>query len=104
MKQNKYIPVFEDDCVVFPTKEVEVLAFIRSKFRRVPNEFRETARISIDAIDSHGFEAIKVQVVYARPETDAEEAERERLEAFSVKSTEQREREEYERLKEKYGD
>ena len=102
MKQNKYFRAFDEGFVNFPMKEGDLIAFVRDKFDRVPNEHRENARANIEAMDCHGDVNITMSITYARLETDAEEAERERLEAFSVKTTEQRERELLASLLEKY--
>jgi len=103
MKQGKIVNPYASDDEIPPIKEAEWVAYIRGKFDMVPDEFRGNSCFQLYSAGDGG-SRIEAVVTYYRPETDAEEAERERLEAFRAVRANDKDRLEYERLKRIFGD
>lgn len=74
-------------------------AWVDAILARVPAEFRDTIRVTLD---SYGDGDTLVNLLYERPETEAEQAWREDREALWARDREAAERAEYERLKAKF--
>lgn len=102
MKKNKTIPVFDDDCCELPESPEELFSWINEKLDFIPVEFKDAARVSIEAEESYGSSQLCVTVSYTRLETDNEEAAREGTEAIQESNRESRELRELARLKKKY--
>ena len=69
----------------------------------IPAEHRASARCQIDSVGSYeGSHYARIEVNYARPETDEEWAERRTRDISEAQAERQREMAEYERLKAKF--
>ena len=103
MKQNRTVKVYEEEYDDLPEKADEFIAFFQSKVDAIPEENRGTARIEIEAEENYGSASLSVEISYARPETDEEEAARERREQLRKDEIKTRDLRELARLKEKLG-
>ena len=64
-------------CYTMPENVDDFLAFWKETFDKIPKEFRASAKITIRAEpDYDDMAELVVKIVYARPETAEEEAER----------------------------
>lgn len=105
MKQAKHISktVEKYDGDWPPEDAAGALAWFQAKLDDVPQEFRGTARIGIDATESYGSAYATIEISYTRPETDDEEAERERQAAARADRTRAEELQMLTALQAKYG-
>lgn len=71
--------------------------------KAIPKEYRNEAAISIVANMAYDMPVTEITIDYHRPETPEEAAERKAREAREDAVTQRREREDYERLKAKFG-
>ena len=66
----------EEDCASIPTNFEKFKEFWMGIADRVPREFRHSTEVFIDTSESYGDTELNVQVVYSRPETFQEKADR----------------------------
>ena len=59
----------EIDGYNIPKKPIDFIAFWKEKFMEVPEEFRDTARIIIEAETEYGDPVLNIMISYSRPET-----------------------------------
>lgn len=82
----------------------DVIGWLTELLGRVPDDLRKSARVGIESVGGHeGEHHAEVRVYYYRPETDEEMKAREDAHKASVHARENREREEFERLRKKFG-
>jgi len=104
MKQTKQIKVYELGYDDVPQKADEFIKFWQDKINMVPDEFRGTTEIEMEAEESYGCATLEATVIYKRPETDKEEQLREKQAQDRQEAITRRELEELTKLKRKYGD
>ena len=83
---------------------LDYLAWFAAKIQSIPEEFRPSAKIVLDAYESYGDADPQIKITYTRQETDAEVATREAEEERVRQSQIARERATYERLREKFSE
>jgi len=73
MKKLKIISVYhETDCEDIPENGKQFIEFFQDLLEKVPVEFKDSAEISIEAVEDYGDIEMNVQVYYIRPETNKE--------------------------------
>lgn len=88
-----------------PSGLMEFSQWLQEQIAKIPEEFRETAAIEVDSVDGYeGSHYASISIVYWRPMTDDERAERARKEEEWRKQEEQRAREMYDHLRQRFGD
>ena len=81
-KEKKICKVIEQYNGDWPPEEAtEAIAWFQNKLKDVPGEFRSTARIEIDSTSRYDSTYATIEIGYVRPETDEEEAQREKQSA-----------------------
>lgn len=80
------------------------LAYWKEKFERVPEQFRASTRVEVEANTCYDSAQLSIAVSYVRPETDEEMSRRERDEASRLSAQEENERRQLAALKAKYGE
>ena len=104
MKSEILVTVFKEDCNYdLPTKPDEFIAFFEEKIALVPNEYRDSARVEVEADIYYDSTKLNVMVSYKRLETDEEENARLKREKEQKAWKENQELCQLEKLKEKYG-
>ena len=78
------------------------LSWWEEKFKLVPPEFADTARVYCEAFSDDDGNFLSVTITYNRPETEEEEALREAEKERARKNAEIAERKQLEKLKAKY--
>lgn len=105
---SKYINivVFEEDLEdMLPTNPNEFLTFWKEKIELIPEEFKGTARITIEASTNFEFSScLDVKISYTRLETRKEELYRETNATVLYRLREEQEKHELKRLQAKYPD
>ena len=104
MRMKKTIVVFESASFWdLPTKASEFMAFWQSKLDEIPNAYRDTAEIEVEAVPSYeGSAVLSVSVTYSRPETDDEVSSREREENAAEERKREQEMAKLRELRKKY--
>ena len=104
MRMKKTIVVFKSTSFWdLPTKASEFMAFWQSKLDEIPNAYRDTAEIEVEAEPSYEDSAVlSVRVTYSRPETDDEVSSRERQENAAKERQREREMAQLRELRKKY--
>lgn len=102
MKQKKQIKAYELGYDDIPEKADEFIRFWQDKINMVPEEFRDTAKIEMEAEESYGCATFEATVSYIRSETDKEERSREKRAQDSQESIKRRELADLAKLKLKY--
>ena len=102
-KYVKEIVYYTDSEYGMPEKVEEFMEYWQTKINLVPEEFRDSTRICIDADDDgYGCNQLEVQVYYMRPETEEEETKRITEKLESTTRIRDRDLAQYEKLKAKY--
>ena len=70
------VTVFSDTSPYFPSDPKEFMEYFQSKLDKVPNEFKDSARIEIDTDYCGDYSKITLDIFYFRPETSEEARER----------------------------
>jgi len=100
MRKNKTIKVYESDsCYDIPGKADEFMAFWQRKIDKIPAEFKESARIEIEAVSFYDSALLEVEISYTRPETDVEMSVREQEEINRKQAVESEKLKKYNKLK-----
>lgn len=86
-----------------PEKLEDAVQFFSDMLGLVPKEYRHSATLELDSSTSYDCDYPTIRIEYQRPETKEETAARVADEEKDRASKESREREQYERLAEKYG-
>ena len=103
MKQIVAVCVYsDDDKCNLPTNVRGFMAFWNEKLDLVPEEYKESATIDIDAKPFCDFANLSVEICYYRSETDEEEQQREQREREQAERRRQKELKELDRLRQKY--
>jgi len=105
MKNKIYVTAFDEDKNYdLPTKPDELIAFFQEKIALVPEEYKDTAEIEIEAESIFdNYTALNIKITYRRPESDEEEKKRLEREKAQKEWRENQELCQLEKLKEKYG-
>ena len=90
MRKNKWVEVFKDENHYgLPRGAIEFIAFFQDKLELVPQEFKESITIDVEAAsgmyDESGPE-LSITISYERPETDIEMEGREAKEHAFIDS------------------
>lgn len=85
-----------------PIGLIEYIAWLQTKLQEIPEEHRHTARTNIYATESYGMGVLCYSIEYDRPETDDEEAARQRKEQQAEQAKQQQERAQLAALRAKY--
>jgi len=96
------VALFSQRDLDLPTKPKEFIKFFQEKFDLVPEQYRDTTRIALEAEMAYGDPALELTIWYDRPETSKECKEREAKECHRIASIEARERRELALLQAKY--
>jgi len=101
---DKKITIYDGEDPDIPKGINGFMTFWNRKISEIPVEFQDSTKIVIDADGwPDGCASIKVKIYYYRPETDEERQYREERENLRTEATRQREIEQFERLRKKYG-
>ncbi len=102
---NIKITHFEDDCWDSPSPNLKYfIEYWQKKINGIPEEFRDSAEITIEPSERWGSEYINVEIFYYRTETIDEKESRCRKEDDKIKTQRDKEIEELKRLQNKYPD
>ena len=83
---------------------IKFLAWFEEKINSIPKEFKDSAKVELEAVSSYGGCAYaSIEIYYYRPETDEEEIARKAKEQNKAELQKQRELRQLEELKRKYG-
>ena len=105
MRKEVVITVFyEESAYELPTTPDAFMEYWQEKFDRVPEEFRGTTEVSIEANNYYDSAQLELKVTYRRLETDEEAAQREAREALKLSEQEKQDRKRLAELKAKYGE
>ena len=85
-----------------PENLIEHIAWLEEKLQSIPEEFRESAFVKIYADEEYGDPTLIYKIWFSRPETDNEEATRERQDQARAESVREREIAELAKLRAKY--
>lgn len=86
-----------------PEDAVGCITWFQNLLESVPSEYRHTAKIDIGSDTSYEVDHARIGISYTRPETDAEEAERERREQVKEEANRSKELQLLAQLQAKYG-
>jgi hypothetical protein len=87
-----------------PSGLLKFSKWLQSKIDAIPEEYREKAEIEIGSISGYeGSHYARISISYWRPETSAEIAERARKENARREDEEERARQMYEQLRQRFG-
>lgn len=87
-----------------PEDAVGCVAWFQNLLEAVPQEYLHTAKIDIGNYKEYDDAYAQIRISYTRPETDAEEAERERRERAAEEAARNRELQLLAQLQAKYGE
>lgn len=88
-----------------PTALVQYAAWLSAKLSAIPEEYRKSASVEINAEPSYeGSAVLEYKITYERPETDTERLAREADEARREENRKAHELEQLKRLRAKYPD
>lgn len=73
-----------------PENAVEAISWFQEKINSIPVEFRDTAKIEIEGIESYDCSYVNIEITYTREETDAELATRKAHEYEAAERAKQR--------------
>ncbi len=85
-----------------PENLIALIAWLNNKLYAIPEPYRETAIVEMDAELLYDRPSLTYQISYRRPETDEEETQRENYESLRNRRLEAHELEMLKKLKEKY--
>lgn len=85
-----------------PFSLIDRIAWLQAKLDEVPDEFRKSARVAMEASEEYGDVFVEYSISYIRPETAEERAAEERIDAERQVVAEQLERGTLARLLAKY--
>ena len=68
------VSIFKEDALGWevPENPDEFLSYWEEQFKRIPIEYRRSARLEIEAGDEYGSPTVYYTLTYVRPETDLE--------------------------------
>ena len=69
--------VFFDDCACLPENAKEFMKFFNDKLSEVPDEYIDSAKISVECFEYYGQANLEVNVTYERPLTNEEREKQE---------------------------
>lgn len=71
MKQIEVVH-FEEEDPIIPNKPNEFIKYFQDKFDEIPEEYKNSLKIEIRALDYYYCDSFSVKVSYMRPETEVE--------------------------------
>jgi hypothetical protein len=98
---NKEILVYNDDANERPSLLIDYIEWLKEKLEEIPEQFRDSAYVNIEASESYGNGRLEYYIKYTRPETDNERESRKFKENERVKEQAARDMAELVRLKNK---
>ena len=100
----KEIVYYTDNEYGIPEKASDFIKYWESKIALVPDEFKDSTNICIESTDDgYGCNTLDVQIYYERPETEEEKAARLDRQNLASERVRNRDLEQYEKIKSKYG-
>ena len=102
MPQLKRIEIYSSDDPCLPEQADKFIEFWQEKIDSVPEEFRATTQIEVEASEQWGSPCLNVTVSYTREETGEEATKRNNMEKANLERRDQGDRAEYEKLKAKF--
>lgn len=104
MKKQIKVTVYDSETSrqSYPEDLQKYAQWIQAKLNQIPEQFQPNATIEIDAYWSYGDPCSRLTIEYRRPETDEEQASRERIEQAKADEIRNLELATLEKLRAKY--